>query len=62
MLFENSMSKVDESANESDSSGEDAITSNEPDEDEVEHDPFEFPHNDKIPFSILLSDLTIWQV
>jgi hypothetical protein len=39
MLFEDSMFEVDESANESDSLGEDYITSNELDEDEVEHDP-----------------------
>jgi hypothetical protein len=49
MLFEDSMFEVDESANENDSSGKDSITSNGPDEDEVEHDPFEFPHDDKIP-------------
>jgi hypothetical protein len=32
------------------------------DKDEIEHDPFEFPHDDKIPFSRLLFDSTIWQV
>jgi hypothetical protein len=53
------MSNVDENANENDSSNEDPIALDEPDEDEVEHDPFEFPHDDKIPFSKLLSDLMI---
>jgi hypothetical protein len=47
---------------ENDSLNEDHITLDEPNEDEVEHDPFEFPHDDKIPFSRLLFDLTIWQV
>jgi hypothetical protein len=56
MLFEDLMFNVDESANESDSLGENPITSNELDEDEVEHDPFEFHLNDEIPFSKLLSD------
>jgi hypothetical protein len=50
MLSKDSMSNVDESANESDSLGEDPITLDELDEDEVKHDPFEFPHDDKIPF------------
>ncbi len=59
MVFEHSMSNVDENANENDSSNEDPIALDEPDEDEVEHDPFEFPHDDKIPFSKLLSDLMI---
>jgi hypothetical protein len=36
--------------------------SNELNEDEVKHDPFEFLHDDEIPFSRLLFDLTIWQV
>jgi hypothetical protein len=36
--------------------------SNELDEDEVEHDPFEFLHDDKIPFSRLLFNSTIWWV
>jgi hypothetical protein len=53
MLFKDSKSNVDESANESDSLGEDPIMLNEQDEDEVEHDPFELPHDDKIPFSRL---------
>jgi hypothetical protein len=56
------MSNVDESANESNSSGEDPIELDELDEDEVKHDPFEFPHDDKIPFSRLLLDPTVWQV
>jgi hypothetical protein len=62
MLFEDSMFDVDENAVESDSSNKDRITSDESDEDEVEDDPFEFLHDDKIPFLKLLSDLTIWQV
>jgi hypothetical protein len=62
MLSENSMFNVDESANESDSLGEDPIASNELNKDEVKYDPFEFPHDDEIPFSILLFDSIIWQV
>jgi len=62
MLYENSMSDVDESADENDSSREDLITSNGPDEDEVKHDPFEFPHDHEIPFSRLLFDPMVWQV
>jgi hypothetical protein len=62
MLSENSMFDDDESANESDSLGEDPIASNELNEDEVKYDPFEFPHDDEIPFSILLFDSIIWQV
>ncbi len=57
MLFD-----VDENVVESDSSNENPITSNESDEDEVEHDPFEFLHDDEIPFSELLFDSMIWQV
>ncbi len=33
----------------------------ESNENEIKHDPFEFPHDDKIFFSRLLSNLTIWQ-
>jgi hypothetical protein len=62
MLFEDLMSDVDENVVESDPLDEDPITSNESDEDEVKHDPFEFLHDDEIPFSRLLFDLTIWQV
>ncbi len=40
MVFEDSMSDVDESANESDSLDEDPTMSDEQDEDEVKHDPF----------------------
>jgi hypothetical protein len=29
------------------------------DEDEVKHDPFEFPHDDEIPFSRLLFNLMV---
>jgi hypothetical protein len=59
MLSKNLMSDVDESVNESNWSGEDPTTSNEPNEDEVEHEPFEFPHDDEIPFSKRLSNLII---
>jgi hypothetical protein len=62
MLFEDLVSNVDESANENDSLGEDPIVSYEPYEDEVEHDPFQFPHDGEIPFSRLLFDLMVWQV
>ncbi len=54
------MSNVDERADENDLSNEDPITSNESNEDEVEHDPFEFLHDDEIPFSRSLFDSTIW--
>ncbi len=56
------MFNVDEGVDENDSSNEDTITSNELYEDasEVKHDPFEFLHDHKIPFSRLLFDLTIW--
>ncbi len=50
MLSKDSMFEIDESANENNSLGKDSKTSNESDEDEVKHDPFEFPHDDKIPF------------
>ncbi len=60
MLFENSIFDVDENANENDSSSEDPIMLDESNEDEVKDDPFEFPHDDKIPFSRLLYDLTVW--
>jgi len=50
MLFKDSISKIDENANENNSLDKDSKTSNELDEDEVKHDPFEFPHDDKIPF------------
>jgi hypothetical protein len=53
MLFKNLISDVDESVDESNSLGENAIALNEHDEDEVEHDPFEFLHDDKILFSRL---------
>jgi hypothetical protein len=42
MLSKYSIFNVDESANENDSSSEDPIVSDEPDEDEIEHEPFEF--------------------
>jgi hypothetical protein len=56
------MFNVDESADESDSSDEDPIMLNEMNKDEIKHDPFEFLHDDKIPFSRLLYDPIVWQV
>jgi hypothetical protein len=56
------MSNVDENANEIDSIGEDLIMLNEPYEDEVKHDPFEFSDDDKILFSRLLYNSMVWQV
>jgi len=53
MLFKNLISDVDESVDESDSLGKNPIALNERDEDEVEHDFFEFLHDDKILFSRL---------
>jgi len=61
MLSEDSIFDVDESENERNSLDKDPTTSNELDENEVKHDPFEFPHDDEIPFSRLLSNSTIWQ-
>ncbi len=61
MLSKDSMSQVDESVDENNSLDKDSKTSNELDENEVKHDPLEFPHDDKIPFSRLLFNLTIWQ-
>ncbi len=60
MLSKYLMFNVDESVDENDSSSEDAIVSNELNEDEIEHDPFEFSPNVKIPFSRLLSNPTVW--
>ncbi len=60
--YENSMSDIDESVDESNSSDEDPTTSKEPNEDEVKHDPFEFLDDDKIPFSKLLFNSMVWQV
>jgi hypothetical protein len=62
MLSQDLMFNVDENANENDSSSEDPTTLDELDEDEVKHDPFEFLHDDKIPFSRLLFDLMVSQV
>jgi len=62
ILFEDSMFDVDENANESNLMGEDPIMLDEPYEDEVEHDPFELSHDDKISFSRLLSNLMVRQV
>ncbi len=60
MVFEDSMSNVDESADESDPMDEDPTMLDERDEDEVKHDPFEFPHDDEIPFSRLLFNSMVW--
>jgi hypothetical protein len=60
MLSEDAVSDVDESADENNSSNKDLIVSNELDEDEIEHDPFEFSHDNEIPFSRLLSNLMVW--
>jgi hypothetical protein len=62
MVFEDPMSDVDESVDESDSLDEDPTTLNESNEDEVEHDPFEFPHDDEMAFLRLLYDQMVWQV
>ncbi len=62
MLSKDLMYNVDENAYESDSSGEDPIMSSELEEDEIKHGPFEFPHDDEIPFSKLLFNLMVWQV
>jgi hypothetical protein len=56
------MSDVDENANENNSLDKYSKASNELNEDEVKHDPFEFFHDGEIPFSRLLSNLTTWQV
>ncbi len=56
------MSQMRMKLNMSNSLGEDPIMSNEPNGDEVEHEHFEFPHDDEIPFSKLLFDLMVWQV
>jgi hypothetical protein len=56
------MFDVDESADENDSSDKDPTTLDKLNEDEVKHDLFEFPHDDKIPFSKMLFDMTGWQV
>jgi hypothetical protein len=62
MLSEDLTFDVDENANENDSLNDDPTTLDELDDDEVKHDPFESPHDDKIPFSRLLFDLMVWQV
>jgi hypothetical protein len=62
MLSKDLMFVVDENAYEIDSLDKDPTTLDEPNEDEGKYDPFEFPHADKISFSKLLSDLTIWHV
>ncbi len=60
MLSKDLMSNVGESANESDSLDKDLITLDETNENEIKHDPFEFPHHDEIPFLKLLSNLIVW--
>ncbi len=62
MLSKDSMPNVNESVNENNSLGENPITSDELNEDEVKHDPFEFPHDEEIPFSRLLYDMIVWHV
>jgi len=47
-------------ANKSESLGKDPIVSYEFDEDEVKHDPFEFPNDNNILFSRLLSNSLVW--
>jgi hypothetical protein len=59
MLIRISMSNVYENANEIESSSKDPKML---DEDDDQHDPFEFLNDDNIPFSKLLSNLTIWWV
>ncbi len=54
------MSNVNENEDETKSSSEGPIELDELDEDEVERDPFEFPNDDEIPFSRLLSHLMVW--
>jgi hypothetical protein len=56
MLSKYSMFDVDENENKSNSSNKDPITSNEHDEDEVGHDPFEFSNDDENLFSRFLSN------
>jgi hypothetical protein len=56
MLSKDLMSK----ANKSESLGKDPIMSYEFDEDEVKHDPFEFPNDNNILFSRLLSNSLVW--
>jgi hypothetical protein len=60
MLSEDSMSDVDENEDETKSSCKYPIALYELDEIEVEHDPFELPNDDQIPFSRLLSHLMVW--
>jgi len=62
MLSKDSISNVDESADESDSLDEYSKAANELDENEVKHDPFEFLHVEEIPFSRLLFNLMVLQV
>ncbi len=54
------MFNVDESLDENNSSNQDPVMSNEPNENEIEHDPFEFSLNDEIPFSRFSSNLIVW--
>ncbi len=60
MLFKYSMFNVDESADENDSSSENPIMSNELNEVEIKHDPFEFSPDDEISFSRLLFNSMVW--
>jgi hypothetical protein len=58
MVSKNLMSNVDENVNESNSLDKDLTLLDELNENEVKHNPFECPHDDKIYFS-LLSNLII---
>jgi hypothetical protein len=62
MLSNGSMFNVDESVDKRKSLGEDPMMSDEFDDDEVEHDPFEFLNDDDTLFSRLLSNSLVWQV
>jgi hypothetical protein len=62
MVSNDLMSDVDECVDEKNSLEEDPTTWDELNEVKVNHDPFEFPHDDEIPFSRLLSNMMVWQV
>ncbi len=53
MLSKDLMSNVGESVDESDSSHKDFITIDEPNENEIKHDPFEFPHDARFHFRLI---------
>jgi hypothetical protein len=61
MLYEDFMSDVKGSSNKGNTSKENLLMSNE---DNDQHDPFEFPNDDpstKVLFSKLLSNVSIWE-